>query len=378
MIKEVPVFKITYNGKDITADLSDTYLSCQYEDKVEGESDELSITLDDTSGKWTGSWYPEKGAKLTLDIEYKGEKLKCGTFEIDQIDVSGPPAQVVIKAIAAGIGNALRSKGSKAYDKQTLRGIANLIAKKHGFTVQGEIENIQIERVTQHREGDLEFLKRLSSEYGYVFNVRDKKLVFTSLYKLEESKKVTELDRTELLDWSFSDKAVAVYKESSVKHFNPKKGEVVQSKTDVENIKNKDGIGFNYITSKDSANSYVRAENPAQAQAKSKALLYRMNTKQNEGSVRIDGNCKVVAGVNIMLTGLGVISGKYHILRSRHTIDRSRGYGTELEVKRVAGVEDKKQQTAKKAKKAAAAPATKTNVNRITNRDGIGFNTIGQ
>lgn len=373
----VPKFTIKYNGNNITENISLYLANAEYVDKVEGESDELSITLDDTAGKWRGPWYPEKAAKLEMDIEYKGKKLKCGIFEIDSIEQSGPPHMVSIRALAAGISKAVRTVSSHGYESTTLDKIAKVIASKHGFTVQGKIENISIERATQHREKDLSFLKRISAEYGYVFSLRGKTLVFTKQEDLELSKEVYQLDLSEMIEYSFSDKAVEVYKESSLKYHNPKKNEAISAKTTTDRIINKDSVGFNIIGSSDAAKIFMRVENVKQAQVKTRSLLYRAVTKQNEGRIKIEGNPLLVAGINLMVTGLGVLSGKYHILRAQHRIDRSGGYITDIEVKRVSGVKTKSMQEPKKGAKIAAKPST-TTLSRINNRDNVGFNIIGQ
>lgn len=374
-----PKFTITYNGTNITADVSKYYISCTYTDKVEGESDEIAIELDDTDGLWRGSWYPDKGATLTLEIEFNGQKLKAGTFQVDEIEQSGPPHTVNIKALAAGIQKALRTKTSKAYDKTTLRGLAQFIASKYGMTVEGEIEAINIERVTQHREKDLAFLRKVGLEYGYIFSVRDKKLIFTTQEKLEKGSEVTTIDLTELISYSLRDKAVEVYKDATVKYKDPKTNTVVQGKVGVDEIANKDGVGFNYITSGDTAASHVRAENAQQAKAKARALLYRKNTKQNEGRIELPGNPLLVAGINFMLTGLGVLSGKYHVTQSTHRITKDGGYITELEVKRVGGAKDKAQQKPKKIARKPATPqlsASAATTTQITNADGKSFTVI--
>jgi phage protein D len=116
---------------------------------------------------------------------------------------------------------------------------------------------------------------------------------------------------------------------------------------------------------------------PEQAKAKARARLYRENTKQNEGNITIPGNTLLVAGINIMLTGLGVLSGKYHVLESVHKIDRGSGYVTDVKIKRVGGVKDKKQQQAKPRKKVAKAPSQAVAQPVSTpNRDNINFKTL--
>ena len=49
-----PYVKVLYNGKDISADVSEYLSSIVYTDKVDGESDTIEITVDDVDGLWRG------------------------------------------------------------------------------------------------------------------------------------------------------------------------------------------------------------------------------------------------------------------------------------------------------------------------------------
>ena len=87
----------------------------------------------------------------------------------------------------------------------------------------------------------------------------------------------------------------------------------------------------------------TKAENKQQAEKKAQAALHRANSRQQEGSISLEGQPLLVAGNNFELTGLGQLSGKYHIEKSTHKISATGGYTTDLEIKRVGYVEVKKQ-----------------------------------
>lgn len=318
-------FEVVYAGKDITTDVTNFITNISYTDKTEGESDTIELTVDDTDALWRSSWYPTKGDAISVKIGYSDLLLPCGTFEIDEVELSGPPDQIVIRGLATGIKPAMRTRNNSAHESKTLKEIANTIASKHGMTVEGEIENIRINRATQHRETDLEFLKRISWKYGHVFSVRDKKLVFTTIYKLEEGKAVTAIDRTDLVRWSLRDKTTETYKNAEVKYHDPVEKKVVKHEES----------GTATDTAGDTLVIQCKAENPTQARAQAKAALHRANSRRQSGSITLEGNPLLVAGNNFELTGLGVLSGTYHIEESRHSLSRSSGYLTDLTIKKV-------------------------------------------
>ncbi|MDR1120888.1 MAG: hypothetical protein LBM08_08215 [Dysgonamonadaceae bacterium] len=76
-------------------------------------------------------------------------------------------------------------------------------------------------------------------------------------------------------------------------------------------------------------------ENDSQAKAKTSSELKKKNDEKVTGSFSVPGNPKLVAGVNIELTGVGAFSGKWHVVSSTHTVDASGGYVTEAEVRKI-------------------------------------------
>lgn len=348
-----PKFVVQYDGVDISEDISKHVLSITYTDKVEGESDELEITLEDSDGRWRSDWYPEKGSKISVQIGYADSELvDCGSFEIDDIELSGPPDVVSIRALAAGIKGKLRTKRSSAHEKKTLKQIAEAIASKNGLSVTGEIDDITIDRVTQHRETDLGFLKRISAEYGHVFSVRDKQLVFTTIFKLEEGEAKATVDRQDISRYSLRDKTDETYKDAEVKYHNPVEKKVVDTKYNVETKTNAEGVTYKEISKGDTLVINTKAENKQQADKKAKAALHKANSRTCEGSLSMEGNPILLAGNNFTLTGMGAFSGKFHIEKSTHRIDRGSGYITELDIKRIGAVSAEK----KKAKPIKSVP----------------------
>ena len=326
-----PKFTVLYNNKNITNDISKYMLSLTYSDKTEGESDEIEIELEDVDLRWQNSWYPEKGAKLTVTIE----SLKCGIFEIDEIQLSGAPDVVTIRAMATGVNNSLRTKKSDAHEGKTLKQIAQKVALKNNLTIQGDIPEITFNRITQNKETDLAFLKRISKEYGILFSVRDSVITFTSIYDVEKRNVSFSVDKSEISSYSLKDKADGMIKEASVKSKSAKKNQAISVNVDFEKYKQEQGYTSDTPISKDTGVSHGRVENKQQAEAKAKAIMHTSATNQMEGSIEMQGTTLAVAGNNFNLTGFGKLSGKYHIKSSSHKISKSSGYTLGLEIKRL-------------------------------------------
>ena len=328
-----PFAQILYNGIDITKDVSDDLISLSYTDNAEGKSDDIQLVLDDTAGLWANGWYPLKGDQIQVILGYTDLSVTAGTFDIDEITISGTPAKINIKGIATGTARALRTPKSFAHENKTLDEIARTVASANSLTLQGEITPIRIARATQNRETDLGFLKRISREFGYLFSIRDNVMTFTSMYDIDARTPVVSVDITQTTRYSFTDKLVGTYSGATATYHNVDTRETVAvTGTRSENI---DGQEVTDGTSGDTIEIRTKAENVQQAEAKTKAALYRANTEGQTGNISLEGNPLLLSGNNLELTGFGQLSGKYQIVSSGHNISPS-GYTTDIEVKRIA------------------------------------------
>ena len=324
-------YKIIYDNRNITKDISDHLISLSYTDKLQGESDELSLELEDRDALWQNAWYPQKGAVIYAEIIDAGVLLKCGNFTIDEIQMSGSKSSgdtVSISAMAAGITKKIRTKKNTAHENKTLRQLAKSVADVHALTVQGNIPDIRFNRISQNHESDLSFLNRISNQYGIIFSIRDKLLIFQQEKELQGKAAVLSLDKTEIIDYSFTDKATETFKKAKVKYHNSSTAETV----DYTAEDNTDGLGEDEFSIKQ------KAENKQQAELMATGQLNKKNKSEKTVSVTCPGNVLILSGSNVEMTGYGVFSGVYQVTESSHNIDNSGGYTTSFEGKRVATV----------------------------------------
>ena len=128
--------KIVYSKKDITKDLAPYLLSLTYTDYAHGKADDLELRLADPEKLWLSDWYPVKGDKIEASLEVEGVTLRCGMFEVDKIEVGGPPGEITIRAQSAIITKDLRlTKRTKAWENTSLQAISQEIANRAGLTL---------------------------------------------------------------------------------------------------------------------------------------------------------------------------------------------------------------------------------------------------
>lgn len=327
-----PTWKLSVAGVGVTADLAAFFLDISYTDHLKGSADEVTVKLRDDDGRFRADWYPTKGDALTLAIGYENEALlPCGRFEIDEATVSGPPDVAVWKAVSAPVGKSLRTKESRAYEATTLKGLAEQVAGRQGLRLVGTVDPVKIERISQSDETDLAFLSRVADEYGHVFSVRGDQLVFSKLDELRAAPPVAVIARTAVSRWSIKDKTHEVYAAAEISYHDPASKKLLTHRTEAP-------AGSATARSGDTLKVKTRCESLAQAQAKAKAALDEKNRGERNASISLEGAPALVAGATVRLSGFGKGDGVYLIERSTHTVSRSAGYATELELK--LGVSD--------------------------------------
>lgn len=330
-----PIFTLWYLKKDITSDITPYVTRVTYTDNIKNESDTIEVELDDTDGRWLDKWYPGKGDTLTLKMGYQGEKLlACGTFSIDEIEVNSPPSTVSIRGVATSVNNALRTKSSRGFENTTLAAIAGRIAKKHKLTLVGSIETIKIDRITQYAETDVAFLRRLASEYGYAVKIVSDKLIFSHLATLRSQEPVKQLTPQDVARFSLRDTINRVYKSASVKHQKSDDKKLIVYEADGGTSDSDKQLKKGKVTSADTLKVNSRVSDPDSARIKADSALASHNEYQQSGSLSLMGASQLTAGNKIDLTGFGQLSGPWLITTARHSLDRSGGYVTELDIAR--------------------------------------------
>ncbi|EBX7334615.1 phage protein D [Salmonella enterica subsp. enterica serovar Sandiego] len=331
-----PAYRLVYNQKDITHDVSVYVTSVSYTDKLSGESDEIQVDLEDSEGRWRDAWYPGKGDTLTLMMGYAGEPLReCGTFSIDEIELSGPPDSVSLRGLATSVTVAMRTKISRGFENTTLAAIAQRIAGKHHLQLQGQIEPLMLDRVTQYDETDLAFLKRLARDYGYLVKVTHTHVIFSSLDKLRDTASAFTFTRPDIIRYSLRDTINRIYKNAKHRNQNSRTKRVVTYQADGEESATTVSTTMRgQNTSADTLTLSGRTGSQGVASRRTHAALSLKNQYQKVATLSMEGNIRLRAGHNVTLTGFGVSDGKWLTGSVRHSMTRSGGYIMDVEVAR--------------------------------------------
>lgn len=322
---------LIYEGKNITKDVAPYLLSFTYTDNSSDKADDISLTLEDRDRLWCSDWFPTKGDKIRASIithnwegENQTQSLPCGTFEVDQIDCSGPPNQITIKAVSTLVSKPMRQeKHTKAWESVKLSIMAGDVASKNGLALfwDSSVDPF-FERRDQVEMSDLEFISGLCRDYGVAVKVTDSQLVCYNEEEYEEHNPVGELSfgDKKIIRWSFSSKATGTYKKARLQYHDPVKDETIETEEDGD----AEGTGRILIINQ-------KADNIEDAKKMAKKKLRQANKKEITGNITLMGDLRFVGGSNITISGFGAFDGQYAIEKATHSIGSS--YTTKLDLR---------------------------------------------
>lgn len=349
---------INYEGKDISRDIAPYLISFSYTDNDSDKADDIALSLEDRVGKWRNDWFPAKGDKIIASLSAhdweeanKTESLPCGTFEVTQIDYSGPPSVINIKAVSVPVSKgSSNEKHTKAWENVKLRSIAEDFANKGGLKLYFDVpDNPFYERKDQVEKSDLEFIKELCAECGASVKVTADKLVIYDEEANEAREAAGELkfgDR-KLINYRFSSKAAGVYKAAHLQYHNAKKNLNIDVTVKADEAEGSERV----------LELNLKADSIKEAKQIAEKKLKELNDKEVTGQLSLMGDFRFSAGNNIEIKDFGSFDGKYCIEKAVHSISGS-GYTTSLDIY-MGRAEKKKAKSKRKAKKKKSGAESK-------------------
>jgi len=222
-----PDFQVIADQKDITALLRDRLLSIRTTDKPGLEADECEIHIDDRDGAVA---FPRKGATLEISLGYEGEPLTfVGKFKVDEIEISGPPQSIVIRAKPANIAATMKSQKRHSWEGVKLADIVGDIARRNKLQPLCKVE-ADVPRADQINESDMHFITRLAKQHGATATVKDGKLIVATRGegKSGSGKPLPSitLHRDDLANYSLTFPDRALFGEVQANYHNTKTGKL--------------------------------------------------------------------------------------------------------------------------------------------------------
>lgn len=173
-----PAFSITIEGRDVTTALDARLMSLTLTDNRGFEADQLDLELDDADGQIV---LPRRGAVIHLALGWKGQPLfPKGAFTVDEIEHSGAPDRLTIRARSADFRETLNTRREKSWHQTTVGDVVKEIAARHNLKMAlgKDLTDKALDHMDQTNESDASFLMKLARQYGAIASVKDGNLLF--------------------------------------------------------------------------------------------------------------------------------------------------------------------------------------------------------
>lgn len=298
---------VSYEHVNITDEVAGSVKTLTYTDVASGESDQLSLSLQDRERKWMGSWAPEKGDHISAsaafrDWEGEGDNwgIYCGSFEVDDISMSGPPPSCTIGAVSIPRSTAFNEEErTKNWEEVTVKEIAQEIASRAGISLHYEAEDIPVWSMEQDKQTDCKFLYSVCEKYGLAMKVFAEKIVIFDEAVYEAAAPVAELKYEDFAaGYQYKSTLEGTYTGAKISYSDPITGE-----DHIVEVGGGDRL----------KEINEEADSAADAQKKAIAALNNANKKDTTFSGTVMAKRELLASRCIRISGFGKPDGVYYL-----------------------------------------------------------------
>lgn len=327
-----PAFKLVANSNDITATIQERFVSLHLIEETGGISDTLEIELDDTDPDQPIA-VPPTGAQLEVSLGYDGNVTSMGLFIADEIEMTGWPARMIIRARAAPYTQTpegmedLQTQKTRSWSRGTTIGaMVQKMASEHGMkpAISPNLASIELPQTDQTDESDINLLLRLAKRYDAVAKPAGGNLIFAQRGTGQTVSGVALPTITIQPSDLDSFRAMKTVREAP--------GTVVTSWYDIKNGQRHEvGVGSGSPVKR------IRGGYPDQATAvaAAKAEQARRARKQNRLSCTMQGTPTLTAECILSLEGFrDGVAGTWLVSHIEHSLAKDRGYTCAVECDR--------------------------------------------
>lgn len=191
--QNLAAFRVTLDGldlgepdRDLTGALGGRLISIQIAEKRGGEADQLDIVVHDHDGTMA---LPAEGARLSVAIGWTAVAagaaiavgmIDKGVFAVDEVEYSGSPDLVTIRARSADFAGPIRVRRERSHTDTTLGAIVARVAADNGLqaNVAPDLADIPVPVLAQDQKSDMALVRELGRRHDAVATVKARRLIF--------------------------------------------------------------------------------------------------------------------------------------------------------------------------------------------------------
>lgn len=298
------VFRITTGGA-VTTTVTET----QEETTVGAEPRMVKVTLVQINWNDTG----------------RNAFLDCGTFEIDSVDLSGPPLKTALKSTSIPYTSTLRMmKKSRNWEKISLKAMAQQIASEAGFKMLYECsDNPEYDKKEQVQQSDIRFLQDLCHAEGKALKITKMSIVIFDKQEYDGKPvlKTITYGSSDIISFRLGTQLKdAAYTSCHVSYTNTEKKQTIE---------------YTYTPDSMTGTGQVleineRVADTEEARRLAMKRLREKNAQEFTGSFKMVGDVQLVAGIVVRLRGFQQFDKKYRVKSAKHSL--TGGYTTDIDL----------------------------------------------
>lgn len=178
-----PRWRVVLDGKDISSRIAPRLMSLTITRERGQDADQLDLTVSDHDGKLQ---LPKHGVTIDVSLGWDTTGLvSMGTFTVDEVEHSGSPDKVVVRARSAKLAKSIRQKRTQSWNNTTMGAVVNELAGRNGYApaLAPELAGVPIPHLDQTNENDANLLTRLGQHYDTTATVVGGKMVVAPVGK---------------------------------------------------------------------------------------------------------------------------------------------------------------------------------------------------
>lgn len=211
------------NGVDLSSRVNPRIIDLTLTEKRGDEADTLDLTIHNHDGQlapvkvgavlklalgWESLEWGPSNSDGTRWLSAQQGLVDKGSFRVDEVERSGPPDIITIRARSADLTGDYRTRRTKSWVDTTLGTIIQTIAGENGFSsrITGELAAIPIKAIEQAGKSDMAFVRDLGRRYDAVATVKAGTLIFMPLGSstTPSGKALPTLRLTKVDGWSWT------------------------------------------------------------------------------------------------------------------------------------------------------------------------------
>lgn len=177
----IPAWRVVLGGQDLTERLRPRLLDLTLTEARGGEADQLDLRIHDHDGAMA---LPRRGVELAVSLGWRdGGLIDKGTFSVDEVEHSGAPDIITVRARSADLAHPMRTRRERSWHRVTLGAVLRTLAGEHGLQarVAPALAAVDIAHLDQTGESDAHLLTRLGKRYDAVATVKAGALIFAPI-----------------------------------------------------------------------------------------------------------------------------------------------------------------------------------------------------